>query len=224
LPKTLANPDVLVGLETGDDAAVYRLRSDLALVVTTDFFTPVVDDAYTFGAIAAANALSDIYAMGAKPLMAVNLVAFPMKELPASLLAEILRGGLDKVCEAGIDILGGHSIDDHEPKYGLAVTGTIHPDRVIRNRGGRPGDRLVLTKSLGTGVITTAIKHQVAPEASTAAAIDGMLQLNRAAADAMAPSTCTPRPTSPVSACWGTCTTWRAPRRLPRESMRRPCP
>ncbi len=186
LPKTLANPDVLVGLETGDDAAVYRLRPDLALVVTTDFFTPVVDDAYTFGAIAAANALSDIYAMGAKPLMAVNLVAFPMKELPASLLAEILRGGLDKVREAGIDILGGHSIDDHEPKYGLAVTGTIHPDRVIRNRGGRPGDRLVLTKSLGTGVITTAIKHQVAPEASTAAAIDGMLQLNRAAADAMA--------------------------------------
>jgi selenide, water dikinase len=186
LPTTLANPDVLVGLETGDDAAVYRLRSDLALVVTTDFFTPVVDDAYTFGAIAAANALSDIYAMGAKPLMAVNLVAFPIKELPASVLADILRGGLDKVREAGIDILGGHSIDDHEPKYGLAVTGTVHPDRVVRNRGGRPGDALVLTKPLGTGVITTAIKHQVAPEASAAAAIDGMLQLNRAAADAMA--------------------------------------
>src|SRR5256886_6614742 len=118
--------------------------------------------------------------------MAVNLVAFPMKELPASLLAEILRGGLDKVREAGIDILGGHSIDDHEPKYGLAVTGTIHPDRVIRNRGGRPGDRLVLTKSLGTGGITTAVQHQVAPEASTPAALDGMLQLNRAAAGAMA--------------------------------------
>jgi selenide,water dikinase len=186
LPKTLDNPDVLVGLETGDDAAVYRLRPDLALVVTTDFFTPVVDDAYTFGAIAAANALSDIYAMGAKPLMAVNLVAFPIKELPASLLAEILRGGLDKVREAGIDILGGHSIDDHEPKYGLAVTGTVHPDRVVRNRGGRPGDRLVLTKPLGTGVITTAIKHQVAPAASAAAAIAGMLQLNRDAAEAMA--------------------------------------
>src|SRR2546430_7986738 len=137
LPKTLANPDVLVGLETGDDAAVYRLRPDLALVVTTDFFTPVVDDAYTFGAIAAANALSDIYAMGAKPLMAVNLVAFPMKELPASLLAEILRGGLDKVREAGIDILGGHSIDDPEPKYALAVTGTVPPHRLGRN-GGRP--------------------------------------------------------------------------------------
>ncbi len=186
LPNRLDNPDVLVGQETGDDAAVYRLRPDLALVVTTDFFTPIVDDAYTFGAIAAANALSDIYAMGAQPLMAVNLVAFPIKELGPELLADILRGGLDKVREAGIDILGGHSIDDREPKYGLAVTGTVHPDRVRRNRGGMPGDRLVLTKPLGTGVITTAIKHQVAPPASAAAAIAGMLRLNRDAADAMA--------------------------------------
>ncbi len=186
MPKRLDNPDVLVGQETGDDAAVYRLRPDLALVVTTDFFTPIVDDAYTFGAIAAANALSDIYAMGAQPLMAVNLVAFPIKELGPELLADILRGGLDKVREAGIDILGGHSIDDREPKYGLAVTGTVHPDRVRRNRGGMPGDRLVLTKPLGTGVITTAIKHQVAPPASAAAAIAGMLRLNRDAADAMA--------------------------------------
>ena len=185
LPTPLNNRDVLVGLETGDDAAVVRLRPDLALVVTTDFFTPVVDDAYTFGAIAAANALSDVYAMGAQPLMALNLVAFPIKELPASVLSDILRGGLDKVREAGIDILGGHSIDDHEPKYGLAVTGTVHPDRVIRNRGGRPGDRLVLTKALGTGIITTAIKHQVATPASEAAAIQGMLRLNREAADAM---------------------------------------
>jgi len=182
----LDNPDVLVGLETGDDAAVYRLRPDLALVVTTDFFTPIVDDAYTFGAIAAANALSDIYAMGAQPLLAVNLVAFPIKELGPALLADILRGGLDKVREAGIDILGGHSIDDHEPKYGLAVTGTVHPDRIRRNRGGRPGDRLVLTKPLGTGVISTAIKHGVAPPESAAAAIAGMLRLNRDAADAMA--------------------------------------
>jgi selenide,water dikinase len=186
LPTRLDNPDVLVGQETGDDAAVYRLRPDLALVVTTDFFTPIVDDAYTFGAIAAANALSDIYAMGAQPLLAVNLVAFPIKELGPALLADILRGGLDKVREAGIDILGGHSIDDHEPKYGLAVTGTVHPDRVRRNRGGRPGDRLVLTKPLGTGVITTAIKHQVAPPESAAAAIESMLRLNRDAADAMA--------------------------------------
>ena len=186
LPTALANPDVLVGLETGDDAAVYRLRPDLALVVSTDFFTPVVDDAYTFGAIAAANALSDIYAMGAQPLMAVNLVAYPIKELGPSLLADILRGGLDKVREAGIDILGGHSIDDHEPKYGLAVVGTVHPDRVRRNRGGQPGDRLVLTKPLGTGVITTAIKHQVAPLDSADAAIQEMLRLNRDAADAVA--------------------------------------
>ena len=186
LPTRLDNPDVLVGLETGDDAAVYRLRPDLALVVTTDFFTPIVDDPYTFGAIAAANALSDIYAMGAQPLMAVNLVAFPIKELGPSVLADILRGGLDKVREAGIDVLGGHSIDDREPKYGLAVTGTVHPDRIRRNRGGRPGDRLVLTKPLGTGVISTAIKHQVAPPDSAAAAIESMLRLNRDAADAMA--------------------------------------
>jgi selenide,water dikinase len=186
LPPRLDNPNVLVGQETGDDAAVYRLGPELALVITTDFFTPIVDDAYTFGAIAAANALSDIYAMGAQPLMAVNLVAFPIKELGPEILTDILRGGLDKVREAGIDILGGHSIDDPEPKYGLAVTGTVHPDRVRRNRGGRAGDRLVLTKPLGTGVITTAIKHQVVPPDSAAAAIEGMLRLNRDAADAMA--------------------------------------
>ena len=186
LPAQLVNPDVLVGLETGDDAAVYRLRPDLALVVTTDFFTPLVDDPYTFGAIAAANALSDVYAMGATPLMAVNLVAFPIKELPAYVLAEVLRGGSEKVHEAGIDILGGHSVDDHEPKYGLAVIGTVHPERVIRNSGGRAGDQLVLTKSLGTGIITTAIKHGVAPEASASAAVESMLKLNRDAGDAMA--------------------------------------
>ncbi len=155
-------------------------------MVTTDFFTPVVDDAYTFGAIAAANALSDVYAMGAVPLLAINLVAFPIKELPASILADILRGGADKVQEAGIDILGGHSIDDHEPKYGLAAIGTVHPDRVIRNIGGRPGDCLVLTKGLGTGVITTAIKHQVAPARAQEAAITSMLRLNREAAAVMA--------------------------------------
>jgi len=185
LPAQLTNADVLVGLETRDDAAVYRLRPDLALVVTTDFFTPVVDDPYTYGAIAAANALSDIYAMGAQPLMAINLVAFPIKELAPSVLADILRGGLDKVREAGIDILGGHSIDDHEPKYGLAVTGTVHPDRIVRNRGGRPGDQLVLTKPIGTGIITTAIKHQVSAKDAEAAAITSMLALNRDAAAAM---------------------------------------
>ncbi|GAC1482743.1 MAG: selenide, water dikinase SelD [Candidatus Dormibacteria bacterium] len=175
----------MVGTETGDDAAVYRLRPDLAVVSTTDFFTPVVDDAYTFGAIAAANALSDVYAMGGIPIFAINLVAFPIKELPGSVLAEILRGGAEKVAEAGIEVLGGHSIDDHEPKYGLAVTGTVHPDRIVRNRGGRPGDALVLTKPLGTGVITTAIKHEVAPQQSQEAAISSMLRLNREAAAAM---------------------------------------
>jgi selenide,water dikinase len=185
LPKPLGNPDVLVGLETGDDAAVYRLRPDLALVVTTDFFTPVVDDAYTFGAIAAANALSDIYAMGAVPLLAVNLVAFPIKELPGEVLAEILRGGVEKVREAGIEILGGHSIDDHEPKYGLAVIGTVHPDRIVRNRGGRVGDGLVLTKPVGTGIITTAIKHDAAPPDAVRAAVESMLRLNQDAAHAM---------------------------------------
>jgi selenide,water dikinase len=179
---------VLVGLETGDDAAVYRLRPELALVVTTDFFTPIVDDAYTFGGIAAANALSDIYAMGGAPLLALNLVAFPAKELPLELLSDILRGGLDKAHEAGIEILGGHSIDDHEPKYGLAAIGTVHPDRVVRNRGGQVGDRLVLTKPVGTGIISTAIKHGVAPPAAEQAAIETMLELNRPAAEAMAQS------------------------------------
>jgi selenide,water dikinase len=179
------NPDVLVGLETGDDAAVYRLRNDLAIVFTTDFFTPVVDDPYSFGAIAAANALSDVYAMGGSPLLALNLVAFPSKELPLAILGQILSGGAAKAQEAGIDILGGHSIDDHEPKYGLAVIGTVDPDRVMRNRGGRAGDRLVLTKPLGTGVITTAIKHGVAPEPAQAAAVASMLRLNREASEAM---------------------------------------
>lgn len=185
MPAQPADPRVLVGLETGDDAAVFQVSSEFALVVTTDFFTPVVDDPYTFGAIAAANALSDVYAMGGEPMMAVNLVAFPIKELPATVLAEILRGGSDKAREAGIAILGGHSIDDHEPKYGLAVTGSVHPDRIVRNRGGRPGDRLVLTKPLGTGIITTAIKHSVAPPEAERAAVTSMLQLNAPAAAAM---------------------------------------
>ena len=185
LPAPLPNPDVIVGLETGDDAAVYRLRPDLALVVTTDFFTPIVDDPYTFGAIAAANALSDVYAMGAVPLLAVNVVAFPIKELGADVLSEILRGGIEKAREAGIDVLGGHSVDDQEPKYGLAVVGTVHPDRVVRNVGGRVGDQLFLTKPIGTGVITTALKHGVAPPLAKQVATQNMLQLNRDAAQGM---------------------------------------
>jgi len=176
---------VLVGLETGDDAAVYQVRPDLALVVTTDFFAPVVDDPYTFGAIAAANALSDVYAMGGTPLLALNLVAFPIKELPPAILTDILRGGMDKAAEASVQILGGHSIDDHEPKYGLAVTGTIDPLRVVRNLGGRPGDRLLLTKPLGTGIISTALKHGVADGMAETAAVEAMLQLNAGAGAAM---------------------------------------
>jgi selenide,water dikinase len=186
LPARLTNPALLVGIETGDDAAVYRLRPDLALVVTTDFFTPIVDDAFTFGGIAVANALSDVYAMGGTPLLALNLVAFPSKELPLSILSDILRGGMEKAHEAGIDIVGGHSVEDPEPKYGLAVTGTVHPDRIIRNSTARAGDQLILTKPLGTGIISTAIKHGVAPAAAEAAAVASMLQLNAAAAAAMA--------------------------------------
>ena len=185
MPAPLPNPALLVGLETGDDAAVYRLREDLALVITTDFFTPIVDDAFVFGGIAAANALSDVYAMGGTPLLAINLAAFPAKELPLTILSDILRGGMEKAHEAGIDIVGGHSIDDPEPKYGLAVIGTVHPDRVVRNSTGRAGDQLLLTKPIGTGIISTAIKHGVAPAVAEAAAIASMLQLNQAAAAAM---------------------------------------
>jgi len=184
LPPTV-DGNVLVGTATGDDAAVYRLTADIALVLTTDFFTPIVDDAYTFGAIAAANALSDVYAMGARPLTALNLVAFPVDDLPLEILEDILRGGADKAREAGVSVVGGHSIDDREPKYGLAVTGTVHPDRIVSNAGGRAGDALWLTKPLGTGIITTAIKRETAPPAVEAAAIAVMLALNRDACEAM---------------------------------------
>jgi selenide,water dikinase len=176
---------VLVGTSTGDDAAVFRLSAELALVLTTDFFTPIVDDPYAFGAIAAANALSDVYAMGGTPLVALNLVAFPVEELPLTVLSEILRGGAEKAAEANVVVVGGHSIDDHEPKYGMAVTGTIHPDRLVTNAGGRAGDRLYLTKPIGTGIIATAIKRGAAPAAVEQAAIDSMVALNRDACAAM---------------------------------------
>ncbi|MGZ6697479.1 MAG: selenide, water dikinase SelD, partial [Solirubrobacteraceae bacterium] len=161
LPPAVA-PELLVGSATADDAAVWRLRDDLALVQTTDFFTPVVDDPYDFGRIAAANALSDVYAMGGAPITALNLVAWPLQTLGADALAAVLRGGLDVVRAAGAEVVGGHSIDDPEPKYGLAVTGTVHPDRVLANAGGRPGDALVLTKPLGVGAIVTARKRGAA--------------------------------------------------------------
>ena len=157
------DPNLLIGFETCDDAAVYRLSDDLAFISTVDFITPPVDDPYWFGQIGAANALSDIYAMGGKPLTALNLVMFPTKKLDASLLREILRGGSDKVSEAGASIAGGHSVDDNEPKYGLAVTGVIHPDRILTNCGAKEGDTLILTKPLGTGVLFNACRSKKLP-------------------------------------------------------------
>ena len=157
------DPNLLIGFETCDDAAVYRLSDHLAFISTVDFITPPVDDPYWFGQIAAANALSDIYAMGGKPLTALNLVMFPTKKLDASILKEILRGGSDKVSEAGASIAGGHSVDDNEPKYGLAVTGVIHPDHILTNCGAREGDALILTKPLGTGVLFNACRSKKLP-------------------------------------------------------------
>lgn len=155
------------------------------MVQSVDYITPVVDDPYTFGAIAAANALSDLYAMGARPTLALNLVGYPVKSLPLSILQEILRGGADKVIEAGASLIGGHSIDDHEPKYGLAVTGLVHPDRVVRNAGARPGDRLVLTKPLGLGIITTGLDRGLVDETTIEQAVAVMTTLNAGAAKAM---------------------------------------
>jgi selenide,water dikinase len=177
-------PDLVVGHETADDAAVYRVADDLAIVTTVDFFTPIVDDPYDFGRVAATNALSDVYAMGATPLTALNLVAFPIETLGREVLTEILRGGSDVAAAAGVAIVGGHSIDDAEPKYGLAVTGTVHPDRVVRNSTARPGDALFLTKPVGGGVVSTALKRGLAPESTAAAALDVMTTLNRDAAAA----------------------------------------
>jgi selenium donor protein len=176
---------ILVGTETADDAAVYRLSDDTAIVQTVDFFTPIVDDAYWFGAISAANSLSDVYAMGARPLFALNIAGFPTNRLPLRLLEEILQGALDKAAEAGISIIGGHTVDDTEPKFGLAVTGLVHPDRLLRNSTARPGDALVLTKALGVGIISTAVKRGLADEGVARQAAELMAALNRDAAEAM---------------------------------------
>jgi selenide, water dikinase len=183
LPQS-ADPNLLVGTETSDDAGVYRLREDLALVQTADFFTPIVDDAYDFGRIAATNALSDVYAMGGRPLSALNLVAWSVAELGAELLGEVLRGGYDVVSAAGAAIVGGHTIDDPEPKYGLAVTGVIDPADLITNAGAQAGDALVLTKPVGAGAITTALKKGLADEWTLARAVEVMTELNAAAAAA----------------------------------------
>ena len=182
------DPRALVGTETRDDAAVYRLSDTEAIVETVDFFTPVVDDPYWFGRIAAANALSDVWAMGARPLFALNLVGWPVAKLPMELLGEVLRGGAESARLAGAPVLGGHSIDDPEPKYGMAVTGIVHPDRVLRNVGARAGDVLLLTKPLGSGIATTAIKAEKADAALVDRAIEVMSALNRTAGELLAAS------------------------------------
>jgi len=179
-----ANENVLVGFDTADDAGVYKLSPECALVQTVDFFTPIVDDAYTFGAIAAANALSDVYAMGGKPVSALSILAWPANG-DLDELAEILKGGAEKIHEADCALLGGHSVSDNDLKFGYAVTGLIHPDRIKTNAGARPGDALVFTKRIGTGVISTALKRGIARETDVEAATQSMLKLNREACEAM---------------------------------------
>lgn len=180
----IINENVLVGYDTADDAGVYLLSPELALVQTVDFFTPIVDDPFTFGAIAAANSLSDVWAMGGVPISALSIVAYPGKG-DLDTLREILRGGAEKMREAGCAILGGHSVNDDEIKFGYAVTGTIHPQRIWTNTGAQPGDALVFTKRLGTGVVGTALKRGLASDEHLAAATASMLELNRAAAEAL---------------------------------------
>jgi selenide,water dikinase len=182
------SPNLLVGMETADDAGVYQLTDQVALVQTVDFITPIVDDPYLFGQIAAANALSDIYAMGGKPLTALNVVGFPRRTLDLTLLSEILRGGLEKIHEAGAMLLGGHTVDDAELKYGLSVTGTVHPDKVITNKGAQVGDVLILTKALGVGILSTANKAGIAESRFLQGAVDSMVRLNDQAAEAMVES------------------------------------
>ena len=182
LPK---DPKVLVGLDTSDDAGVYLLNDEIALVQTVDFFTPIVDDPFTFGEVAVANALSDVYAMGGIPLTALNLVAFPIKTLSPSILKEILRGGLSKMGEAGVALVGGHTIEDPEVKYGLAVTGVVHPNKILTNAKAIPGDQLVLTKPLGTGIISTALKGGMASDEAVGKMVESMKALNRKASEWM---------------------------------------
>ena len=181
----VSNPNVIVGLESRDDAGVYRLREDLAIIQTVDYFTPIVDDPYEFGQIAAANALSAVYAMGGQPVTAMNIVCFPSKAMDISILGDILRGGLDKLSEAGVALVGGHSVDDPELKYGLCVIGTVHPEKVLTNNGARPGDVLVLTKPLGTGIINTAMKAGLVEEEIVAQVTRQMAALNKRAAELM---------------------------------------
>jgi len=180
----VSHPDLLVGNDTGDDAAVYRLDNNTAIIVTVDFFTPITDDPYEFGVIAAANSLSDVYAMGGKPLVALNIVGFPA-ELAVDMLGDVLKGGYDKAAEAGCLIVGGHTVDDAEPKYGLSVVGLIEPGKEVSNANAQPGDVLVLTKPIGTGIITTGCKQGITPDDILKNAVDVMATLNKGAAEAM---------------------------------------
>ena len=184
LPR-IEHPDLIVETGTSDDAGVFRLDAETALVQTVDFFTPIVDDPFDFGRIAAANALSDVYAMGGRPLTAMNIVCFPVKEMPLEILRDILKGGLEKIQEAGAVLVGGHSVEDRELKYGLSVTGVVRPDEVLTNDGARPGDALLLTKPIGTGVLATAVKGKVAGDGALETLVRVTSTLNRAAADVM---------------------------------------
>jgi selenide, water dikinase len=189
-----SHPDLLVGMETSDDAGVFRLDSETALVQTLDFFTPIIDSPYEFGRIAAVNSFSDVYAMGGRPLTAMNIVCFPVGDLSEDILKETLSGGLEKIYEAGAVLLGGHSVDDKEFKYGLSVTGVVHPDMILTNRNARSGDRLILTKPIGTGIIATAIKGKIADEEAVKTLIEVTTTLNRKAAETMQkfnPNACT---------------------------------
>jgi selenide,water dikinase len=183
LPKQEPVPELLVGLDTSDDAGVYQLTDSIALIQTVDYFTPIVDDPYMFGQITAANALSDVYAMGGEPKTVLNIVGFPIKKLGAEMLSEILRGAADKVKEAGAITVGGHSIDDQEPKFGLSVTGIVHPEKVWKNVGAEPGDVLVLTKPIGVGIITTGIKRSVVTPEQEQIVTETMATLNKVADD-----------------------------------------
>lgn len=185
LPKQEPVPELLVGLDTSDDAGVYRLTDSIALIQTVDYFTPIVDDPYMFGQITAANALSDVYAMGGEPKTVLNIVGFPIKKLGAEMLSEILHGAADKVKEAGAITVGGHSIDDQEPKFGLSVTGIVHPDKVWKNVGAKPGDVLVLTKPIGVGILTTGIKRSVVTPEQEQMVTETMAMLNKTAAEVL---------------------------------------
>lgn len=183
LPEKKKDPNLLVGVETSDDAGVYRLTDELAMIQTVDFFTPIVDDPYTFGQIAASNSLSDVYAMGGVPKTVLNIVGFPIKKLAPEILTEILKGAADKVEEAGAVIAGGHSIDDQEPKFGLSVTGLVHPEKYYTNIGAKPGDSIVLTKPIGVGIHTTAIKPEKLSPQRLKAVSETMAELNKVAAE-----------------------------------------